>query len=157
VHRKAQSYKNRIRNGSFEDRLTNWNTAGAYVVTAEEGHLVHTGTQAVALSGANAFITQTVPAGRGARLQFSAHIRGVGNQTNSPLVVRLRWVDASGSFLGTALEIFIPQKQLAQNAWMFLWENTNLAPSGTAGVNIRVDAPYSEGEAATVLDDLVVR
>lgn len=155
--KRSQPPKNRVRNGGFEDRLAEWNHAGARVVSADEGDIVHTGTQAVMLAGTNAFIAQTVPAGRNARLQFAVHVRGVQDQANGPVVVRLRWVDATGSFLGTALEIFVPQKQLSRHAWTFLWEATHLAPAGVAGLNVRIDAPYSDGDAAVVLDDVVVR
>lgn len=155
THKKT--YRNRISNGGFEDRLTGWGSAGARVITAEEGHLVHSGTQAVMLQATNAFVAQTVPAGRGGRYQVSLHLRGVQDRENSPVLVRLRWVDATGSFLGTALEIYVAQKQLARNAWSFLNDCTEVAPVGTSGLNVRLDAPYAEGEAAIVVDDISVR
>jgi hypothetical protein len=109
------------------------------------------------LAGISAFIAQTVTASRGSRAQFIAHLRGVADQKNGPVVLRLRWVDISGSFIGTALEIFIPYRQLSCTSWLTVWDVTNQAPTGTTGLNVRVDAPQSEGDAAVVIDDIAIR
>jgi hypothetical protein len=156
TRKKSVSLRNRLKNSGFEEKLKGWSSEGVRSISAEAGHLVHSGTSAAILDGSTAFITQTVPAGRGARLQFIAHLRGVADLANSPIVIRLRWVDGTGSYLGTALEVFIPQRQLTMYSWTTLWNVTNMAPTGTAGLNIRLDAPYSSGEAAVVIDDLVV-
>lgn len=154
--KRGRPEKNRVRNSGFEEKLAGWSAEGAAAISAENGQLVHSGVGAAMLAGVNAFLSQTVNAGRGARLVFIAHLRGTARQANGPVVIRLRWVDSTGAFIATALEIFIPQNQLAADAWTMLYEYTNLAPAGTAGLNIRIDAPLSEGEAAVVIDDLVV-
>jgi hypothetical protein len=155
--RLPRSPRNRIQNAGFEKDLAGWNTAAVTVISAEVGDLVHSGTRAAMVAGMNAFIAQTVPASRGTRLQFVAHVRGISHLANGPVLVRLRWVNSSGSFLGVALEIFIAPKQLSSSTWNVLWDVTNLAPSSTAGLNLRVDAPQSESDAGIVLDDLVLR
>jgi len=156
TRKKSSALRNRVKNSGFEERLRGWLSEGVRIISAEAGHLVHSGTSAAVLDGSNAFITQTVTAGKGARLQFMAHLRGVADLANSPIVIRLRWVDATGSYLGTGLEIYIPQRQLTTHAWTTLWNVTNAAPAGTAGLNVRLDAPYSAGEAAVVIDDLII-
>lgn len=153
---KVRTTRPKVENGGFEAMLTGWGSSGATIVSADNGHFVHSGTQAAVLSGANAFLTQTVRASRAVRLQLVTHIRGVADQANGPVVIRLRWVDSSGSYISTALEIFIPQKQLSRSAWTTLWDVTNQAPSGTAGLNFRVDAPQSEANAGVVIDDVVL-
>ena len=157
TRRAPRSGRNRIDNGGFEKDLTGWDSVAATVVSTEVGDLVHSGTRAAMLAGMNAFVAQTVPASRGARLQFMAHLRGVAHQSNGPVLIRLRWVNSSGSFLGMALEIFVAQRQLSSTAWTVLCDTTNLAPTSTAGLNLRVDAPQSEGDAGVVIDDLILR
>lgn len=155
--RLPRSSRNKIHNGGFEKDLEGWNAEAVTAISAEVGDLVHSGTRAAMMAGMNAFLTQTVPASRGARMQFVAHMRGVSHLANGPVLVRFRWINSSGSFLGVALEIFIAPKQLPSGAWNVLWDVTNLAPSSTSGLNLRVDAPQSEGDTGIVLDDLILR
>ncbi|MGI6083392.1 MAG: NTTRR-F1 domain [Limnochordia bacterium] len=155
--RVRRSYRNRINNGGFEKELTGWHAEGVTVISAEEGDLVHSGTRAAMLAGMNSFMAQTVPASRGSRLQFVAHVRGSVHLGNGPVLIRLRWVNSSGSFLGMALEVFIAPRQLPGSSWNVLWDVTNVAPSGTDGLNLRIDAPQSEDDAGVVIDDIILR
>ena len=56
-----------------------------------------------------------------------------------------------------ALEIFIAPRQLPGSSWNVLLDVTNVAPSGTDGLNLRIDAPQSEDDAGVVIDDIILR
>lgn len=138
---------NKIKNSLFTSGLNSWES---FLVTLVDGG-------AACLNNNRSFLSQTNSARRWEKLELTVRLRGQHNKVNSPVIIRLRWVDNYGNFMSPALTMFVPAKSLTHDTWTELKARTSNAPTGTTKVDIRFDAPLSGLNTAVVIGGVELR
>jgi len=136
-----------IKNRDFTAGLSGWHTGGAMILPAEGDSAGNS----VLLFRPHAFISRTVRVSPGDRLYYTIACRAQFPAANSPFILRLRWVKASGNFAGLALEHYFPPGSIGSEP-VLLQGFLRTAPRQATWLDIRGDAPMADNGSGLIID-----
>ena len=147
---------NLVRNGSFENGLSDWTAVNVSAVLSESAY---EGSAVARVGTEGGLLFQEVPlpsaAGHSFLFNFGFRSSSIGVDLPGTTIAEVRWLDGMGREIGLGLSLVVPNTSL-RSQWLVYTGITAPAPPGVAAARVQFTRSTGSPEVVVELDKVVL-